>query len=65
MQFRKDVYEIDGKLQARLNDRLARLRRSGEAAAVATTVGNDDVEKKPSRRQPARKEPRQPAGDKK
>jgi len=65
VQFRKDVYEIDGKLQARLNDRLARLRRSGEAAAVATTVGNDDVEKKPSKRQPARKEPRQPAGDKK
>jgi murein L,D-transpeptidase YcbB/YkuD len=65
VQFRKDVYEIDGKLQARLNDRLARLRRSGEAAAVATTVGTDDVEKKPGKKQPARKEPRQPAADKK
>lgn len=42
VQFRKDVYEVDGKLQARLNDRLARLRRSGEAAVAATTVANDD-----------------------
>jgi L,D-transpeptidase YcbB len=65
VQFRKDVYEIDGKLQARLNDRLARLRRSGEAAAAATTVGTDDVEKKPAKKQPARKEPRQPAAEKK
>ena len=65
VQFRKDVYEIDGKLQARLYDRLARLRRSGEAAAVATTVGNDDGETKPAKKQPARKEPRQPAADKK
>jgi murein L,D-transpeptidase YcbB/YkuD len=41
VQFRKDVYGVDGKLQARLNDRLARLRRSGEAAAVATAVASD------------------------
>lgn len=41
VQFRKDVYEVDAKLQARLNDRLARLRRSGEAADAATTVPTD------------------------
>lgn len=41
VQFRKDVYGIDGKLQARLNDRLARLRRSGEAAAAATATPSD------------------------
>ena len=60
VQFRKDVYEVDGKLQARLNDRLARLRRSGEAAAVATTVtpvSNDEAEKKPAKKRPAKKQP--------
>lgn len=34
MQFRKDVYEIDGRLTARLADRLQRLRKAA-AAAVA------------------------------
>ena len=44
VQFRKDVYQVDGRLQARLNDRLARLRRSGEAAAVATAAEGTDEE---------------------
>lgn len=35
MQFRKDVYEIDGRLTARLADRLQRLRKAAAAAAVA------------------------------
>ena len=37
VQFRNDVYDIDGRLTARLADRLERLRRTGEAAAQATT----------------------------
>ena len=37
VQFRNDVYEIDGRQHALLADRLDRLRRSGEAAATATT----------------------------
>jgi murein L,D-transpeptidase YcbB/YkuD len=51
VQFRKDVYQVDRRLQARLDDRLARLRRSADAAEVATTVESDDDkdegEKKP------------------
>jgi murein L,D-transpeptidase YcbB/YkuD len=35
MQFWKDVYEIDGRLTARLADRLQRLRKAAAAAAVA------------------------------
>jgi L,D-transpeptidase YcbB len=35
MQFRKDVYGIDGRLTALLIDRLNRLRKSAAAAAVA------------------------------
>ena len=38
VQFRKDVYDVDGRLTVRLADRLERLRRTGEAAAVATTA---------------------------
>ncbi|MBA2301922.1 MAG: L,D-transpeptidase family protein [Acidobacteria bacterium] len=38
VQFRKDVYDIDARLATRLVDRLERLRRTGEAAAEATTV---------------------------
>ncbi|MEX1129296.1 MAG: L,D-transpeptidase family protein [Vicinamibacterales bacterium] len=45
VQFRKDVYQVDRRLQARLDDRLARLRRSAEAAEVATTVETDDKDK--------------------
>lgn len=54
VQFRKDVYQVDGRLQKMLNDRLARLRRSGEAAAVATAADPDEKpdpkksEKKPT-----------------
>jgi hypothetical protein len=40
VQFRSDVYDIDSRLATRLADRLERLRRTGEAAAVATTVNN-------------------------
>jgi murein L,D-transpeptidase YcbB/YkuD len=42
VQFRKDVYQVDGRLQGRLKDRLARLRRSGKAAETATTVESTD-----------------------
>ncbi|MCA1563343.1 MAG: L,D-transpeptidase family protein [Acidobacteria bacterium] len=35
MQFRKDVYEVDGRLTARLADRLERLRKAAAAAAIA------------------------------
>ena len=35
MQFRKDVYGIDGRLSALLADRLSRLRKTAAAAAVA------------------------------
>ena len=38
VHFRRDVYDIDGRLAVRLADRLERLRRTGEAAAVATTL---------------------------
>jgi murein L,D-transpeptidase YcbB/YkuD len=37
-QFRNDVYKIDQRLAVRLADRLERLRRTGEAAAAATTA---------------------------
>ena len=40
VQFRHDVYGTDGRLTALLADRIERLRRSSEAAAVATTVGD-------------------------
>jgi murein L,D-transpeptidase YcbB/YkuD len=39
VQFRKDVYDVDERLAVRLADRLERLRKTGEAAAVATTSG--------------------------
>jgi murein L,D-transpeptidase YcbB/YkuD len=38
VQFRKDIYGIDGRQTAMLADRLERLRRTGAAAAEATTV---------------------------
>lgn len=38
VQFRKDVYKVDARLATRLADRLERLKRTGEAAATATTV---------------------------
>jgi murein L,D-transpeptidase YcbB/YkuD len=41
VQFRKDVYEVDGRLNRLLQNRVAQLRRSGEAAEVATTVESD------------------------
>jgi murein L,D-transpeptidase YcbB/YkuD len=38
LQFRKDVYGIDGRQAKKLADRLARLRKTGEAAATATAA---------------------------
>jgi murein L,D-transpeptidase YcbB/YkuD len=38
VQFRDDVYSIDRRLAGRLADRLERLRRTGEAAAAATSA---------------------------
>jgi L,D-transpeptidase YcbB len=58
VQFRKDVYGVDAKLQALLNDRLARLRRSAEAATAATTVAKDAEAEKPA------KQKAKPAGKK-
>jgi murein L,D-transpeptidase YcbB/YkuD len=42
VQFRDDVYRIDRRLSARLQDRLERLRKTAEAAAKATTVEKAD-----------------------
>ena len=39
VQFRKDVYAVDRRQAQKLDDRLARLRRTGEAAATATATG--------------------------
>lgn len=64
VQFRKDVYEVDGRLQARLNDRLARLRRSAEAAAVVTAADTGDA-KTGKKDAPKEKAPKQRAGAKK
>lgn len=41
VQFRHDVYGTDRTQSALLADRIERLRRSSEAAAVATTVGHE------------------------
>ncbi|HXG54083.1 MAG TPA: L,D-transpeptidase family protein [Vicinamibacterales bacterium] len=38
LQFRKDVYNIDGRQMAKLEDRLNRLRQSSAAAVAATTA---------------------------
>ena len=38
VQVRKDVYNVDGRLTAKLADRLNRLRASSAAAVAATTV---------------------------
>jgi murein L,D-transpeptidase YcbB/YkuD len=41
VQFRNDVYNIDRRLAGRLADRLERLRRTGEAAAAATSAAGE------------------------
>ena len=46
VQFRNDIYDIDGRLATRLADRLERLRKTGEAAAEATTA--DAVTRRPA-----------------
>ena len=61
VQFRKDVYQIDGRLQTRLNDRLARLRRSGEAATAATTIASEGEDTKAETKE---KKPKAKAGRK-
>ena len=38
VQFRQDVYEVDGRQTRLVADRLERLRKSGEAAVAATTT---------------------------
>jgi hypothetical protein len=54
VQFRRDVYEIDRRLHALLTDRLERLRRSGEAAAIVTSVkGIDEAAKPVAKKKPA------------
>jgi murein L,D-transpeptidase YcbB/YkuD len=53
VQFRRDVYDVDNRLTARLADRLNRLKQSSEAAAAATTVKEPD--RTPARKQPARR----------
>ena len=54
VQFREDVYRVDARLQARLNDRLARLRRSGEAAASETTITENEKPRKASTNEKAK-----------
>jgi L,D-transpeptidase YcbB len=44
VQFRGDVYQVDRRQAARLADRLERLRRTGEAAAKATTAAAVDAQ---------------------
>ncbi len=53
VQFRKDVYDIDSRLATRLADRLDRLRRTGEAAAQATSAKS--LEKEASKPKPRAK----------
>jgi murein L,D-transpeptidase YcbB/YkuD len=63
VQFRSDVYQIDRRLTTLLADRLERLRKSGEAAAVVTSAENvkESTEKstaaKPKRKAGARPKP--------
>jgi murein L,D-transpeptidase YcbB/YkuD len=45
VQFRKDVYQIDSRQTALLEDRLARLRRTVAAATVATRVKEQQKQK--------------------
>jgi murein L,D-transpeptidase YcbB/YkuD len=46
VDFRDDVYGIDGRLTVKLADRLERLRRTSEAAVAATTVKETGKQKK-------------------
>jgi murein L,D-transpeptidase YcbB/YkuD len=59
LQFRQDVYGTDRRQTALLNDRLERLRRSGEAAAVATTMTEPA---KKSEKEKGKKEGAKPTG---
>ena len=45
VQFRKDVYEVDGRQMAMLSERLERLRKTGQAAAAATAAPAKPAEK--------------------
>ena len=49
VQFRKDVYGIDGRLTVKLTDRLERLRRASEAATAATTVKEPEKKQTPKK----------------
>ncbi len=60
-QFRRDVYDVDGRLSARLADRLERLRKSGEAAVAATTVKPDSSKGIEGKGQAAKTTARKPA----
>ena len=50
VQFRKDVYGVDGRLTVKLADRLERLRQTSEAATVATTLKKEPDKKKPAKK---------------
>jgi murein L,D-transpeptidase YcbB/YkuD len=58
VQFRKDVYDIDSRLATRLADRLDRLRRTGEAAAEATTAKSLEKAASKPKPQPRAKKPK-------
>jgi murein L,D-transpeptidase YcbB/YkuD len=45
VQFRKDVYGIDGRLAAKLTERLQRMRRSADAAETAVTAASPSQKK--------------------
>jgi L,D-transpeptidase YcbB len=57
LQFRRDVYNVDTRLTARLEDRLNRLRQSSAAATAATTVQEPEkkAKAKPNTREKKRK----------
>ena len=49
VQFRKDVYEVDGRQTRLVADRLERLRKSGVAAVAATTIPEGKSKEKSAR----------------
>lgn len=65
VQFRKDVYEVDGRLNGLLQNRLARLKRSGKAAEAATTVEPADQSDKKEETPKTEKNPAGKPGRKK
>jgi murein L,D-transpeptidase YcbB/YkuD len=64
VQCRRDVYEVDSRLTARLADRLNRLKQTSAAAAVETTL-KEAGPKAAAKNDPARRTTTRPAAGKK